>query len=51
MLKTSPVTLPKKHQDGLLSVHLPKAEGAKAKSIKINSEQSQQKKIEVGQAS
>ena len=37
--------------DGVLSLHLPKAEGAKAKSIQVTSEPSQQKKIEVGQAS
>jgi HSP20 family protein len=37
--------------DGVLSLHLPKAESAKAKSIKITSEQAQQQKIEVGQTS
>jgi hypothetical protein len=35
----------------VLSLHLPKAEGAKAISIQVKRGQEQQKKIEVGQAS
>ncbi len=37
--------------DGMLSLHLPKAEGTKAASIKIRSDQEQQQKIEVDQTS
>jgi HSP20 family protein len=37
--------------DGVLSIYLPKVESAKATSIKIKSEQAQQQKLEVGQAS